>query len=116
MPLSSHLPIIFELKINETEYLQNYWTEKNSSADFIMNNICLEFKTVKDENLLSEITRGLTVGVSYLYDHVQHYTKYEVKKKNDLINVERPYILTGLTFIILDLVVIFVGTSKSCNV
>jgi len=55
-----------------------------------MNNICLEFKTAKDENLIREITRGLTVGVSYLYDHVQHYTKYEVKKKNDL---------TGLTFL-----------------
>jgi len=66
-----------------------------------MNNICLEFKTVKDKNLRSEITRDLTVGVSYLYDHVQHYTKYEVKKKNDLINVDRPYILTGLTFVII---------------
>jgi len=101
MPLSSHLQIISELKINETEYVLNYWMEKNSSADFIMNNICLEFKKVKDENLLREITRGLTVGVSYLYDHVQHYTKYEVKKKNDLINVDRPYILTGLTFVII---------------
>jgi len=28
MPLSSHLQIIFELKINETEYVLNYWTEK----------------------------------------------------------------------------------------
>ena len=50
-----------------------------------MNNICLEFETVKGENLLREITRGLTGGISYLFDHVHHYQKYELKKKDDLI-------------------------------
>ena len=88
MPLSEHLQIIFELKINTKEYVLNYLPEKHSSADFIMNNICLEFETVKDENLLREITRGLTGGVSYLFDHVHHYKKYELKKKDDLINVD----------------------------
>jgi len=75
MPLSEHLQIIFELKINTKEYVLNYLPENNSSADFIMNNICIEFETVKNENLLREITRGLTVGVSYLFDHVHHYKK-----------------------------------------
>ena len=43
---------------------------------------------MKDENLLREITRGLTGGISYFFDHVHHYKKYELKKKDDLINVD----------------------------
>jgi len=53
-----------------------------------MSNIRLEFETVKNENLLREITHGLTVGVSYLFDHVHHYKKYKAKKKDELINVD----------------------------
>ena len=88
MPLSEHvLQIIFELKINTKEYVLNYETGKHSSVYFIMNNICLEFETVKDENLLREITRGLTGGISYLFDHVHRYKKYELKRKNDLVAV-----------------------------
>jgi len=86
MPLSSHLQIIFELKINKNRVRAKLQDGKNSSTDFIMNNMRLEFETVKDENLLREITRGLTVGVSYLFAHV-HYKKYKVKKKDELINV-----------------------------
>jgi len=79
MPLSKHLEIIFELKINTKECVLSYAPENNSSADFIMNNKCLKFETVKDENLLTEITRGLTRGVSYFFDHVYHYKKLSLK-------------------------------------
>ena len=66
-----------------------------------MNNICVEFETVKNENLLREITRGLAVGVSYLFNHVHHYKKYELNKKENLINIDTR-LLKGILLIFED--------------
>ena len=86
MPLSSALHIIFELTISGKDDVLNYHT--GTTTDFTMNNLRLEYETIENDELLQEINNSLAYGVSYLFDHVQHFKREIVKEKDDRIFAE----------------------------
>ena len=86
MPLSSALHVIFELTINNKENVLNYLTGTNS--DFTMNNLRLEYETIDNADLVQEVDKSLAFGASYLFDHVQHFKREIVHKKDDRIFAE----------------------------
>ena len=89
MPMSGCLldsEITFELKINSVKNVLNY--ANRETANFELNNICLEFETIKDSTLYKEIERDLITGTQFLYDHVHHYRREEIGKDQTFLNVE----------------------------
>jgi hypothetical protein len=91
MPLSGDLldsKLTFELTIAEIKYALNY----AGGAGFHLNNICLEFETVTYAPLYKSVENELVAGTAFLYDHVHHYMREEIKKDLTLINLE----ITGL--------------------
>jgi len=86
MPLSSALNIIFELTISNKDDVLNYLSE--TTTDFTMNNIRLEYETIENDELLQKENNSLAFGTSYLFDHVQHFKREIVKKNDDRIFAE----------------------------
>jgi hypothetical protein len=89
MPISGALldeTLTFEMKVNDKKYVLNYLNAE--TANFEMKNICLEFETIRDTILYKEIERDLTHGASFLFDHVHHYRREEIKKSDAFINLE----------------------------
>ena len=89
MPISGKLleqSIAFEIKINEKKYVLNYETEAN--ANFLMKKICLEFETTKCPDLYTAVERELTSGCQFLFDHVHHYKREEIRRESTFLNVE----------------------------
>jgi len=93
--LDNHVPlptdciaqdITFELTINKKEYVLKY--SKADSADFTMKNICLQYETIRDDALRQEIERSLDIGTIFLFDHVHHYKREEITKKDTFLNVD----------------------------
>jgi hypothetical protein len=64
---------------------------KNSRADrtanFTMNrpNICLQYETLVAPDLRNQIVNQLEFVFSFLFDHVMHYKRKEIMKKETLI-------------------------------
>lgn len=83
--------IMFELKINTKEYVLKY--SNSDSANFNLNNITLQYETLDCSSLKDQIVKGLEFGLPFLFDHVHHYEKKEIMKKdilvNDKINIDR---------------------------
>ena len=78
--------LTFEMTINSKKYVMNYTNE--ATANFELKNICLEFETVKDTALYKEIERDFMSGTQFLYDHIHHYKREEIKKDATFVNVE----------------------------
>jgi hypothetical protein len=78
--------LTFEMTINSKKYVMNYTTE--ATANFELKNICVEFETVKDTALYKEIERDFMSGTQFLYDHIHHYKREEIKKDATFVNVE----------------------------
>ena len=89
MPISGALldsNLTFELTINSKNNVLIYASEVTSN--FEMKNICLEFETVRDPVLYRDIDRELIGGTQFLYDHIHHYKREEIKKDVAFVNVE----------------------------
>ena len=89
MPLSGALidtTLTFEFKVNSRDLVLNFNDE--GTANFEMKNICLEFETIRDVILYKEIERELIGGTQFLFDHVHHYKKEEIKKEATFLNIE----------------------------
>ena len=93
--LDDHIPlptysmtqdVSFELTINKKEYVLKY--SKAETADFTMKNLRLQYETIRDDALKQEIERLLDVGTTFLFDHIHHYKREEIPKKNTALNVE----------------------------
>ena len=93
--ISAHMPIsgallesdlTFELKINSINNVLNY--SNRETANFEMKNICLEFDTIKDTILYKEVERDLIAGTQFLFDHIHHYKREEIRKDATFMNVE----------------------------
>jgi hypothetical protein len=87
MPLSGELlesKLTFELTIASVKYVLNY----ESAANFQMNNICLEFETIKYAPLYRSVETELSQGTAFLYDHIHLYKREEIAKETTLINQE----------------------------
>jgi hypothetical protein len=78
--------ITIELKINTKEYVLKY--SDPQAANFTMKNICLHWGTLQNAELKREIINQMTFGYAFLYDHVHHYKKKTVSKKDQLLNVK----------------------------
>jgi len=82
--------ISFELTVNEKKYVLKYSVD---SANFTMNNISLQFEALKNKELHNRILNQLHYGFSFLFDHVQHLSWQQMKKKETHftvdVNVER---------------------------
>ena len=83
--------IAFELTINEKKYVLRY--SKADTADFTLKNICLQYETLNNIDLRNSIARQIDVGFPFLFDHIHHYKRKDVTKKETLltedINVDR---------------------------
>ena len=89
MPLPTYSMVqnvTFELTINTKDYVLKY--AKADTADFRMNNICLQYETIRDDVIKQEIERVLDAGTAFLFDHVHHYKREEVSKKDTFLNVK----------------------------
>jgi hypothetical protein len=93
--LDNHIPlptdcivqdVTFELTINKKENVLKY--AKADTANFTMKNICLQYETIRDDALRQEIERGLDIGTIFLYDHIHHYKREEITKKDTFLNVD----------------------------
>lgn len=89
--INDHLPlydfgekIVFELTINTKENVLKY--TKAETADFTLNNICLQFETLKNDVLKNEIERILIHGRSFLFDHVHHLKRRTILKSETTFN------------------------------
>ena len=78
--------ITFELTINKKEYVLKY--AKADTANFTMKNICLQYETIRDDALKQEVERLLDSGSTFLFDHVHHYKREDVAKKDTFLNVD----------------------------
>lgn len=84
--LSNHMPIptggikdeiTIHLKINTKDYVLKY---SKNTADFTMNNICLQYETLRSPELSKSILNQLEYGFSFLFDDVQYYKKEAIAK------------------------------------
>lgn len=91
--ITDHIPIpmdeivnrvTFELTINRKEYVLKYVKEE---ADFKLNNIKIQYETLSNSDLYRENLRTLDSGFPFLFDHVHHYEKKGIGKKETLVNV-----------------------------
>jgi hypothetical protein len=73
--------IVFDLTINSKEYVLKY--SKADTANFTLNNICLEYVTLRNDELKNDIVRELDVGCPFLFDDVHHYVCRKIDKKRD---------------------------------
>jgi hypothetical protein len=94
VPLSTwdiHDEIAFELTINRKEYVLKY--SKAETANFTMNNICLQYETLDTPDLQNQIVKQLEFGFPFLFDHVMHYKRKDIKKNETLltedVNIDR---------------------------
>jgi hypothetical protein len=94
VPLSTwdiHDEIAFELTINRKEYVLKY--SKAETANFTMNNICLQYETLDTPDLRNQIVKQLEFGFPFLFDHVMHYKRKDIKKNETLltedVNIDR---------------------------
>jgi len=85
-PISANQDILFELTINNKEYVINY--KNATTADFTLKNIRLEYDTIFENELTQKIDKALDSGVSYLFDHAHHYKCEPVNNSDTLVNVE----------------------------
>ena len=76
--------IIFELTVNKKENVLKY--TKTETADFMLKNICIRYETLNNPSLYNEIERLFDNGTEFFFDHVQHYKRQEILKKDNLIN------------------------------
>ena len=76
--------IIFELTINQKENI--LVSGDIQKADFELKNISIRYETLNNEILYSNINQSLYAGFLFLFDHIQHYKKIEIKKSDTLLN------------------------------
>ena len=52
----------------------------------MLKNICIRYETLNNPSLYNEIERLFDNGTEFFFDHVQHYKRQEILKKDTLIN------------------------------
>ena len=91
--LSTHAPfykfpiqedVIFELTLApKTDIIV---TATTANMDYKLKNICLEYDTITNVTLASQLTNSYNLGFSVLYDWIDHFKTVNVTMANTLIN------------------------------